>query len=74
MKKIGDRLRFDRIVAISLFLHFVAHPVDPDGLVIGSLFCIVPCTIMRINQVTLRLARPVLGWVIVFGRVYHPGM
>jgi len=28
----------------------------------------------RMNEVTLRRARLVLGWVTVFGRVYHHGM
>ena len=30
--------------------------------------------VRRMNEVTLRRARLVLGWVTVFGRVYHFGM
>ena len=30
--------------------------------------------VRRMNEVTLRRARLVLGWVTVFGRVYHHGM
>jgi len=30
--------------------------------------------VRRMNEVTLRRARLVLGWVTVFGRVYHLGM
>jgi len=30
--------------------------------------------VRRMNEVTLRRARLVLGWVSVFGRVYHLGM
>jgi len=30
--------------------------------------------VRRMNQVTLRQARLVLGWVTVFARVYHLGM
>jgi len=30
--------------------------------------------VRRMNEVTLRLARLVLGWVTVFGRIYRLGM
>ena len=30
--------------------------------------------VRRMNEVTLRRARLVLGWVTVFGQVYHLGM
>jgi len=30
--------------------------------------------VRRMNEVTLRRARLVLGWVTVFGRVYHHGV
>jgi len=30
--------------------------------------------VRRVNEVNARRARLVLGWVIVFGRVYHLGM
>jgi len=32
------------------------------------------CVVRRMNEVALRWARLVLGWVTVFRRVYHPGM
>jgi len=35
---------------------------------------VVASVIRRMNEVTLRRARLVLGWVTVFGRVYHHGM
>jgi len=35
---------------------------------------VVASVVRRINEVTLRRARLVLGWVTVFGRVYHHGM
>jgi len=36
--------------------------------------CGVVSGVRRMNQVNARRARLVLGWVIVFGRVYHLGM
>jgi len=35
---------------------------------------IVASVVRRMNEVTLRRARLVLGWVTVIGRVYHHGM
>jgi len=35
---------------------------------------VVVSVVRPINEVTLRRARLVLGWVTVFGRVYHHGM
>jgi len=35
---------------------------------------VVACVVRRMNEVTLRRAQLVLGWVTVFGRVYHHGM
>jgi len=35
---------------------------------------VVAIVVRRMNEVTLRRARLVLGWVTVFGRVYHHGM
>ena len=35
---------------------------------------VVVSVVRRVNEVTLRRARLVLGWVTVFGRVYHHGM
>jgi len=35
---------------------------------------VVASVVRRMNDVTLRRARLVLGWVTVFGRVYHHGM
>jgi len=35
---------------------------------------VVAGVVRRMNEVTLRRARLVLGWVTVFGRVYHHGM
>ena len=32
---------------------------------------VVASVVRRMNEVTLRRARLVLGWVTVFGRVYH---
>ena len=34
---------------------------------------VVVSVVRRMNKVTLRRARLVLGWVTVFGRVYHHG-
>jgi len=34
---------------------------------------VVASVVCRKNEVTLRRARLVLGWVTVFGRVYHHG-
>ena len=35
---------------------------------------VVASVVRRMNEITLRRARLVLGWVTVFGRVYHHGM
>ena len=35
---------------------------------------VVASIVRRMNEVTLRRAQLVLGWVTVFGRVYHHGM
>jgi len=35
---------------------------------------LVASVVRRMNEVTLRRARLVLGWVTVVGRVYHHGM
>jgi len=35
---------------------------------------VVVSVVRRTNEVTLRRARLVLGWVTVFGRVYHHGI
>ena len=35
---------------------------------------VVASVVRRMNEVTLRRARLVLGWVTVFGRVHHHGM
>jgi len=35
---------------------------------------VVASVVRRMNEVTIRRARLVLGWVTVFGRVYHHGM
>jgi len=35
---------------------------------------VVASVVRRMNEVTLRRARLVLGWVTVFERVYHHGM
>jgi len=35
---------------------------------------VVASFVRRMNEVTLRRARLVLGWVTVFGRVYHHGV
>jgi len=35
---------------------------------------VVVSVVRRKNEVTLRRARLVLGWVTVFGRVYHHGV
>jgi len=34
---------------------------------------VVASVVRRMNEVTLRRARLVLGWVTVFGQVYHHG-
>ena len=34
---------------------------------------VVASVVRHMNEVTLRRARLVLGWVTVFGRVYHHG-
>ena len=35
---------------------------------------VVASVVRRMNEVTIRRARLVMGWVTVFGRVYHHGM
>jgi len=35
---------------------------------------VVVSVVRRMNEVTVHRARLVLGWVTVFGRVYHHGM
>jgi len=35
---------------------------------------VVASVVRRMNEVTLRQARVVLGWVTIFGRVCHHGM
>ena len=35
---------------------------------------VVVSGVRRMNEVNARLARLVLGWVTIFGRVYHLGM
>jgi len=35
---------------------------------------VVANIVRRMNEVTLRRAQLVLGWVTVFGRIYHHGM
>jgi len=44
----------------------------PSG--IGWRRGVVASVVRRMNEVSLRRARLVLGWVTVFGRVYHHGM
>jgi len=35
---------------------------------------VVASVVRRMNEVTVRRARLVLGWMTVYGRVYHHGM
>ena len=45
------------------------------GLIDSTLYTEYRFNVVRpMNEVTLRRARLVLGWVTVFGRVYHHGM
>jgi len=44
------------------------------NMLITILRCMVVSVAWRMNEVTLRRARLVLGWVTVFGRVYHLGV
>jgi len=53
-----------------LRLHGEIWRTDSDGWRRGVVGSVVRC----MNEVTLRWARLVLGWVTVFGRVYHHGM
>jgi len=48
----------------------MAPMCPPVGWRLGAVASIV----RRMNEVTLRRALLVLGWVTVFGRVYHHGM
>ena len=41
---------------------------------IGWRRCVVVSGVRRMNEVNVRRARLVPGWVTVFGRVYHLGM
>ena len=40
----------------------------------GWRFGVVASVVRRMNEVTVHWARLVLGWVTVFGRVYHHGV
>ena len=58
---------------------FVGHSVFTticlfDCLLVGWRRGVVDSVVRRMNEVTLCLARLVLRWVTVFGRVYHHGM
>ena len=44
------------------------------NMLITILRCMVVSVAWRMNEITLRRARLVLGWVTVFGRVYHLGV
>jgi len=53
----------------------------PAGLTFLALFLppcwrrgVVTSIVRRMNEVTVRWAQLVLGWVTVFGRVYHHGV
>jgi len=46
------------------------HECDNYGWRLG----VVASVVRRMNEVTIHRARLVLGWVTVFGRVYHHGM
>jgi len=48
----------------------LAEPADRTGWRRG----VVVSGVRRMNEVNARRARLVLGWVTVFGRVYHLGM
>ena len=52
---------------------FFFPPMLVTGL-IGWRRGVVASVVRRMNEVTIRRARLVLGWVTVFGRVYHHGM
>jgi len=41
---------------------------------VGWRLGVVAIVVRRMNEVTLRPARLVLGWVTVFGRIYHHGV
>ena len=43
-------------------------------LLFGWRLGVVVSVVRRMNEVTVHWARLVLGWVTVFGRVYHHGM
>jgi len=51
------------------YLHTMWH-LDLFGRRLG----VVASVIRRMNEVTVHGARLVLGWVTVFGRVYHQGV
>ena len=55
----------DRGLVKAIFFE-IQHPPRRRG--------VVASVVRRMNEVTLRRARLVLGWVTVFGRVYHHGM
>ena len=42
--------------------------------ILGWRLGVVASVIRRMNEVTVHWARLVLGWVTVFGRVYHHGV
>ena len=51
-----------------------SHDLPPGNGAGGWRRGVVASVVRRMNEVTLRRARLVLGWVTVFGRVYHHGM
>ena len=53
-------------------LTWVVPEKGPLNVLVGGAAC--ASVVGRINEVTVRRARLVLGWVTVFGRVYNLGM
>ena len=63
-------LRVTAVIVAWYHLQRAVHSVDGKQWRRG----VVATVVRRMNEVTLRRARLVLGWVTVFGRVYHHGM
>ena len=61
---------FSEFCLSSLLICIVIIGDRPTGWRLG----VVASVVRRMNEVTVHWARLVLGWVTVFGRVYHHGV
>jgi len=69
------RIHQKHAISSEKFFFFWEGPIVPIALAPSKRWRrgVVVIVVRRMNEVTLRRARLVLGWVTVFGRVYHHG-